>query len=88
MADGTRRALVIFSDGEDSASVHGLAQTIRAAQLKDVLVFAIRYTEVPKGGLRVYNHEGIEAMARLAADSRKSSLRSAAVNRATLSMRR
>jgi Ca-activated chloride channel homolog len=56
---GTRRALVIFSDGEDSVSTHDLAQTIRAAQLKDVLVFAIRYTEVPKGGLRVYNREGI-----------------------------
>ena len=40
-----RRALIIFSDGEDNSSAHHMMEAIEAAQTNDVLLFTIRYTE-------------------------------------------
>src|SRR5215467_4543992 len=41
-ADG-RRAILIFSDGEDNSSSHDMMSTIEAAQAANVLVYTIRY---------------------------------------------
>jgi Ca-activated chloride channel family protein len=46
-ADG-RRAILIFSDGEDNSSSHDLMTTIEAAQAANVLVYTIRYTGTAK----------------------------------------
>ena len=46
-----RRALIIFSDGEDNSSAHHMMEAIEAAQANDVLLFTIRYTEVRDGRL-------------------------------------
>ena len=40
-----RRALLVFSDGEDNSSSHDMMTAIEAAQAANVLVFTIRYTE-------------------------------------------
>ena len=48
--DQGRRALIIFSDGEDNSSGHHMMEAIEAAQSNDVLLFPIRYTETLKGG--------------------------------------
>ncbi len=40
-----RRALILFSDGEDNSSSHHMLDAIEAAQSNDVLLFPIRYTE-------------------------------------------
>ena len=43
-----RRALILFSDGEDNSSAHHMLDAIEAAQSNDVQLFAIRYTEMQK----------------------------------------
>jgi Ca-activated chloride channel family protein len=48
--DQGRRALIIFSDGEDNSSAHTMMDTIEAAQTENVVLFGIRYTETRKGG--------------------------------------
>src|SRR5215470_8421281 len=44
--DRGRRALIVFSDGEDNSSAHHMLDAIEAAQANDVLVFTICYTEM------------------------------------------
>ena len=39
-----RRALLLFSDGEDNSSSHDMMTAIEAAQNANVVIFAIRYT--------------------------------------------
>jgi Ca-activated chloride channel family protein len=65
-ADQGRRALVMFSDGEDNSSAHNLLDAIETAQSADVLFFALRYTDVRKGQLTARNKYGISVMERLA----------------------
>ena len=55
-----RRALIIFSDGEDNSSAHHMMEAIEAAQANDVLLFTIRYTEMRDGRLNARNKYGIE----------------------------
>jgi Ca-activated chloride channel family protein len=64
-----RRALLVFSDGEDNSSSHDMMTTIEAAQRADVLVFAIRYTETKHGKLTARNQYGIRVMDRIAHDT-------------------
>jgi len=64
-----RRALLIFSDGEDNSSSHDMMTTIEAAQRSDVLLFAIRYTEKEKGHLTARNEYGIRVMDRIARET-------------------
>ena len=64
-----RRALLIFSDGEDNSSSHDMMTTIEAAQRADVLLFAIRYTEKEKGHLTARNEYGIRVMDRIARET-------------------
>jgi Ca-activated chloride channel homolog len=68
-ADG-RRAILIFSDGEDNSSSHDMMSTIEAAQAANVLVYTIRYTETMKQGeLSARNKYGIRVMDRVAKET-------------------
>jgi len=68
-ADG-RRAILIFSDGEDNSSSHDMMTTIEAAQAANVLVYTIRYTETAKHGeLTARNKYGICVMDRVAKET-------------------
>src|SRR5947207_2005307 len=74
---GGRKALIILSDGYDTASSASLASAIETAQRADVLVYSIRFLdrdifafEVPesKGGSPV-PREGRKALERIAQDT-------------------
>jgi len=64
-----RRALLIFSDGEDNASAHNMMTTIESAQTADVLLFTIRYTEENNHRLTARNKYGISVMDRIAMET-------------------
>jgi Ca-activated chloride channel family protein len=64
-----RRALIVFSDGEDNSSAHHMMEAIEAAQANDVLLFTIRYTEVRDGRLNARNKYGIGVMERIARET-------------------
>jgi Ca-activated chloride channel family protein len=66
---GARRALIVFSDGEDNSSGHHMLEAIEAAQTNDVLLFPIRYTEQLKHGPSARNRYGTEVMARIAKET-------------------
>ena len=67
--DQGRRALIIFSDGEDNSSAHNMLNTIEAAQMENVMVFGIRYTEARKGEWTARNKYGSSVMARISRDT-------------------
>jgi Ca-activated chloride channel family protein len=64
-----RRALLMFSDGEDNSSSHDMMTAIEAAQLANVLVYTIRYTEKSHGKLTARNQYGIRVMDRIAKET-------------------
>lgn len=64
-----RRALLVFSDGEDNASSHDMMTTIEEAQRADVLVFTIRYTDAGPGNLNSRNEYGRRVMERIAKET-------------------
>lgn len=64
-----RRALLIFSDGEDNSSSHDMMTAIETAQAANVLVFTIRYTEKEHGQLTARNKYGIRVMDRIARET-------------------
>ncbi|MGI8773255.1 MAG: VWA domain-containing protein [Acidobacteriaceae bacterium] len=64
-----RRALLVFSDGEDNSSSHNMMDTIEAAQRANVQVYTIRYTEKEHGRLTARNKYGISVMDRIAAET-------------------
>jgi Ca-activated chloride channel homolog len=64
-----RRALLVFSDGEDNSSSHDMMTAIEAAQGANVLVFTIRYTEKEHGKLTARNRYGIRVMDRVAKET-------------------
>jgi Ca-activated chloride channel family protein len=65
-----RKALLIFSDGEDNSSSHDMMTTLETAQGANVLLYTIRYTETKRNGeLTARNKYGIKVMDRLAKDS-------------------
>ena len=68
-AERGRRALILFSDGEDNSSAHHMLDAIETAQTNNVLIFAVRYTEVKRGILNARNKYGISVMARLAQET-------------------
>ena len=68
--DQGRRALIIFSDGEDNSSAHNEMEAIEAAQTENVVLFGIRYTETRKGGeWTARNKYGASVMARISHDT-------------------
>jgi Ca-activated chloride channel homolog len=64
-----RRALLLFSDGEDNSSSHDMMTTIETAQAENVLVYAIRYTEKEHGKLTARNKYGTSVMDRIAKET-------------------
>jgi Ca-activated chloride channel family protein len=65
-----RRALLVFSDGEDNSSSHDMMTTIETAQANNVLVYDIRYTDPKKNGdLTARNQYGIRVMDRIAKET-------------------
>ena len=61
-----RRAIILFSDGEDNSSAHDLMDAIEAAQTADASIYTVRYTEARKGHLSSRDRYGIREMDRLA----------------------
>ena len=68
-AEQGRRALIIFSDGEDNSSAHHMLDAIEMAQSNDVLLFAVRYTDAKNGRLNARNKYGQSVMERLARET-------------------
>lgn len=64
-----RRAILLFSDGEDNSSSHNMMTAIETAQSENVLVYAIRYTEKEHGKLTARNKYGISVMERVARET-------------------
>lgn len=64
-----RRALIVFSDGEDNASALHLLDAIETAQQKGVTVFCLRYTEIRKGTWNARNKYGRSVMQRIGAET-------------------
>ena len=64
-----RRALIVFSDGEDNSSAHHMMDAIETAQLADTRIFALRYTERNHGRLTARNKYGIRVMERIARET-------------------
>ena len=64
-----RRALLVFSDGEDNSSSHDMMTTVETAQAENVLVYAIRYTEKEHGTLTARNKYGTRVMDRIAKET-------------------
>jgi Ca-activated chloride channel family protein len=65
-ASHERRALIVFSDGEDNASSHHMLDAIEAAQNSDTVLYCIRYTETEHGHQTARNKYGTSVMARIA----------------------
>jgi Ca-activated chloride channel family protein len=57
-----RRALLVFSDGEENSSEHDLLDVIEAAQNTDTFVYCIRYTRKEHGQFTTRNKYGIRVM--------------------------
>lgn len=67
-ADGSRKAVLLFSDGEDNASAHHMLDVLEAAQHSGVVIFGIHYLDTrPTEAAR--NLYGRSVMARLARDT-------------------
>ena len=70
LAEGTgRKAILMFSDGEDNSSSHNMMQAIEAAQADNVIVYSIRYTESKHGEPNARNKYGISVMDRIAKET-------------------
>lgn len=67
--DTGRRALIVFSDGEDNSSAHHMLDAIEAAQRAGVVVFCVRYTELRNGKWSARNKYGRAVMERLARET-------------------
>jgi Ca-activated chloride channel family protein len=64
-----RRAILLFSDGEDNSSSHNMMTAIETAQSENVVVYAIRYTDKEHGKLTARNKYGISVMDRIARET-------------------
>jgi Ca-activated chloride channel family protein len=64
-----RKALIVFSDGEDNSSAHHMLDAIEAAQSSNTLVYAVRYTEVRDNRWNARNKYGMSVMARIAKET-------------------
>ncbi len=64
-----RRAILLFSDGEDNSSSHNMMTAIETAQSENVIVYTIRYTDKEHGKLTARNKYGISVMDRVARET-------------------
>lgn len=67
-AQGRRRALILFTDGEENSSAHDLLDAIGTAQDADTLIYAIRYT-AEKDGRTPHARQGKAALHHLAVET-------------------
>ena len=63
---GRRKAMLIFSDGEENSSEHDLLDALSAAQDADTLIYCIRYTHQEHGRMTARNKYGTRVMKHLA----------------------
>ena len=68
-ASGRRRVLILFTDGEENSSAHDEVEAIAAAQGADVLVYAVRYTQIHHDKLTAGNHQGMAILKHIAAQT-------------------
>ncbi len=68
-SDTGRRALLVFSDGEETSSAHHMLDVIEAAQSENVVIFGIRYTDIGERGLTARNKYGTSVMSRLSKET-------------------
>ncbi len=66
-ASGRRRALILFTDGEENSSAHDLLDAIDAARENDTLIYAIRYTDEKE--MTAHSHQGIAALHHLSSET-------------------
>jgi Ca-activated chloride channel family protein len=64
-----RKALIVFSDGEDNSSAHNMMESLETAQSNDVVLYGVRYTDVKNGRLNSHNKYGTSVMARMSQDT-------------------
>jgi Ca-activated chloride channel family protein len=64
-----RKALILFSDGEDNSSAHHEMEALEAAQNRDIVLYPMRYTDNKDGRLNSRNKYGASVMERLARDT-------------------
>ena len=66
-----RRALVMFSDGQDNSSAYHMLDAIESAQTADVLIYNVRYTttEAEKDPAKARDLYGQRVMERISADT-------------------
>lgn len=61
-----RKALILFTDGEENSSAHDEIDAISTAQNDDVLLYAIRYTTIRHGQMSASNRHGTAALHHMA----------------------
>ena len=61
-----RKALIMFTDGEENSSAHDEIDAIAEAQSADTLVYAVRYTEMKHNKPSAENRHGITALHHIA----------------------
>ncbi|MGH9595837.1 MAG: VWA domain-containing protein [Edaphobacter sp.] len=64
-----RKVLLVFSDGEENSSEHDLLDAITEAQNSDVLIYAIRYTELKHGEMDARDRYGMRALDHLSSQT-------------------
>ena len=64
-----RRAIILFSDGEDNSSAKNLLDAIESAQECGAINFSIRYTDLKRGVWTARNKHGRSVLTRLAVES-------------------
>ena len=78
-----RRAILLFSDGEENASAHNLMDTTEAAQEHSIKIFSVRYTPRHRNGQPRFRCDGgPQSKTRLSTDLRNAAcqLRSGLLN--------
>jgi Ca-activated chloride channel homolog len=68
-AELARRALVVFSDGEDNSSARHMLDAIEAPQTANIPIYGIRYTETRRGRMNARNKYGVAVMQRIARET-------------------
>ena len=66
MEGARRRALIVFSDGEENSSEHDLLDVVEEAQSTDTVIYGVRYTEKSHGKLTARNKYGQRVMKHIA----------------------
>lgn len=65
----SRKAIIVFSDGEDNASAHHMMDAIEIAQNVGAPVYGIRYTETRRGRVTARNKYGTAVMRRIGVET-------------------